>query len=171
MTESASLRERREVDLYEEREVSESATLNVGRGTRHDFRADVECRARIVVPCAEDLLGFASCVPTLIEGIDHDKDRANDVQVFKWFQDEGFEQGTMVTGATLKIGVVLYDLSEGDFKRRIVVGEMASKSRRGMRVTRFCQLCPHSRRGHRSRGCRGKRDKRVRCLKWGSRRR
>jgi hypothetical protein len=52
VTESASMRERRDVDLYEEREVSESATLNVGRGTRHDFRADAECGARIVVPCA-----------------------------------------------------------------------------------------------------------------------
>jgi hypothetical protein len=38
------------------------------------------------------------------------------VQVFKWFQDEGFEQGTIVTSATPEIGVVFYDLSESDFK-------------------------------------------------------
>jgi hypothetical protein len=49
------------------------------------------------------------------------------MHVLKWFQDEGFEQGTIVMSATLKIGVVLYDLSESDFKRRIAVGEMASK--------------------------------------------
>jgi hypothetical protein len=52
------------------------------------------------------------------------------MQVFKWFQNERFEQGTIVTGATLKIGVVLYDLSESGFKGRITVGEMASKSRK-----------------------------------------
>ena len=52
------------------------------------------------------------------------------MQVLKWFQDEGFEQGTIVTGATSKIAVVLYDLSERDFERRIAVGEIASKSRK-----------------------------------------
>jgi hypothetical protein len=72
----------------------------------------------------------ATCVPTLVEGIDHDKNRTDDRQVLEWFQDEGFEQGTIVMNATLKIGVVLYDLSESDFKRRIAVGEMASNCRK-----------------------------------------
>jgi hypothetical protein len=52
------------------------------------------------------------------------------MQVLKWLQDEGFEQGTIVTGATSKIAVALYDLSESGFKRRIAVGEMVSKSRK-----------------------------------------
>jgi tyrosyl-tRNA synthetase len=50
--------------------------------------------------------------------------------VLKWFQDKGFEEGTIVTGATSKIGVALYDLSESGFKQRIAVGEMVSKSRK-----------------------------------------
>jgi hypothetical protein len=51
------------------------------------------------------------------------------VQVLKWFQDERFEQGMIVTSADSKSGVVLYGLSERDFKRRITVGEITSKSR------------------------------------------
>ena len=55
------------------------------------------------------------------------------MQAPEWFQDKGIEQGTIVTSAaTLKIGVVLYDPSESDFKLRIAVGEMASKSRKEM---------------------------------------
>jgi hypothetical protein len=52
------------------------------------------------------------------------------MQLLKWFQDEGFEQCTIVTGTTSKIDVVLYDLPESGFKRRITVGEMVSKGRK-----------------------------------------
>ena len=38
----------------------------------------------------------------------------------------------IVTSATSKIDVVLYDLSESGFKRRISVGEMVGKSRKKM---------------------------------------
>ncbi len=51
------------------------------------------------------------------------------MQVLEWFQDEVFEQGTIVTGATSKVAAVLYDLFESGFKQRISVGEMVSKSR------------------------------------------
>jgi hypothetical protein len=51
------------------------------------------------------------------------------VQVLEWFHDEGFEKGMIVTSADLKSRVILYDLSECDFKRWIAVGEIASKSR------------------------------------------
>jgi hypothetical protein len=74
----------------------------------------------------------ATCVPTLVEAIDYDNNRTDDIQVPKWFQDEGFEQGTIVSSATSKIDVVLYDLSERNLKRRIAIGEMASKSRKQM---------------------------------------
>ena len=71
-----------------------------------------------------------ACVPALVEGIDYDKNRTNDVQVLKWFQNEGFEEGIIVMGAASKSAVVLYDVSERDFKRRIAVSEIASKSRK-----------------------------------------
>jgi hypothetical protein len=57
-----------------------------------------------------------SCVPTLVKGINHDENRTDDVQLLEWFQDKVFEQCTIVTGATWKINVVLYDLSESHFK-------------------------------------------------------
>ena len=56
------------------------------------------------------------CIPALVEGIDYDKNRSDDVQVLEWFQDEGYEQGIIVMSADSKSRVVLYDLSKRDFK-------------------------------------------------------
>ena len=67
-------------------------------------------------------------IPTLIQGINYNKNRTDDVQALQQYQDEGLRQGIVVPCANSK-RVVRHDPSKRGFNRRVAVGEIASESR------------------------------------------
>src|SRR6266581_4880016 len=70
-----------------------------------------------------------SCVSALVQGVDYNKNRTDDVQIFKRFEDKGFKECGIVTGTNSKRGVALNNPSKRGLERRVAVGEIVSQSR------------------------------------------
>src|SRR6266571_5672725 len=71
-----------------------------------------------------------SCVSALVQGVDYNKNRSDDVQIFERLEDKGFKECRIVTGTESKGGGALNNPSKRGLERRVAVGEIVSQSRK-----------------------------------------
>src|SRR6266702_1138438 len=88
-----------------------------------------------------------SCVSALVQGVDYNKNRTDDVQIFKRFEDEGFKECGIVTGTNSKRGVAFKNPSKRGLERRVAVGKIVSQRREQVVILAFGSLLPQKNEG------------------------